>query len=195
MTKWSSCKRLLFRQNINPLTDYWLMRVTSSHLRKPSTPQKVGYTTKHFSTGSCSARFLFLFRGQCAKCSGHCTVWSGWCTQVGGSICGQQIILKYTSTLPYEMHSAHFWGKIARLLGCSVKKCRSRMQCEIWESLKLLSVFLETKPHSSDEIEKQSTMWKVNSVNGKPHYLILQSWHLHHTTPVPSVQSVIYSRQ
>ena len=70
MPKWKSCKRLPFRQNINQLTYYWSMRFTSSHLRKRLTPWTVGHTTKHFNTGSCSALCLFVFRVQCAKCSG-----------------------------------------------------------------------------------------------------------------------------
>ena len=32
MPKWTSCKRLPFRQNIKPLTDHWSMRVTRNHL-------------------------------------------------------------------------------------------------------------------------------------------------------------------
>ena len=44
------------------------------------------------------------------------------------------------------------------------------MRSEVGGTLKLESDLDRQKPHFSDEIEKQSIMQKVNSVNGKPHY-------------------------
>ena len=77
----NSCKRLPFRQNINPLTDYW-SRVTSSHLRRRSTPWAVGHTTRHFNPGTCNALRLFWVSGAVCIMQWQCAVWSGWCTKV-----------------------------------------------------------------------------------------------------------------
>ena len=158
---------------------------------------KSGPHYKTLNTGSCSAWCLFviLFCDVVLKMQ-----WAVHSVElvVHPSRTVDSWTANHTEITPlpcYMKYTVPVFGIVSPVFGVQCKKIRSSVRCDVWESLKLLSVFLETKPHSSDEIEKQSTMWKVNSVNGKPHYLILQSWHLQHTAHVPSAQSVICSKQ
>ena len=92
--------------------------------QQPSTltidTMKSGPHYKTPNTGSYSAQcqFVIPFLVQCAKCSGQHTVWSGWCTQLGRSICGQQNILKS------HLYPANALCPLLPVLGYSVQKAK-----------------------------------------------------------------------
>ena len=118
---------------------------------------KVNHTTKHLTLAKqCTVPVFSQFSlVQCAKCGRQHTVWSGRHTQIGRVTRG----------------FVELWiGKSVDLWIRGFRETR--------ESLKItqISVSLLNRPqsHWSDEIEKQSAMWKVISVNGKLSQSILQ---------------------
>ena len=158
------------------------MRVTSSHTPSRTTLWKVGHTTKHLTLAAVvhSASFVLFYGTVCKMQSAAYSV--EWVVHPSRTA-------KHTKITPIPCCAL---CPLPALSGIQCAKGRNEVGSMRFTQISI-SLFSRPQPDWSDEIEKLSITWKVNSVNGKPSYLILQSWHLQYTAQVSSLVQHIKS--
>ena len=91
--------------------------------------------------------------------------------------------------------SSHLLIDLIWLQGDSLTVCKKHTQYSEWSRwcIKLESVLGRQRLHYSEDIEKQSTKHKDNSVNGEPFYKT-KHWYLKCTVPGLAVSQVQYAK-